>query len=98
MDTNARHDERQTLAVPRYMDVGDVTFFLGRDGRLTLAQRPHRQPAITITPKETYALLQFLRFPGVAELIEQQEAARQAQTWRDFEDEPLFAGERQADK
>ncbi len=39
--------------------------------------------AVRLTPEATYALLVFLRQPGVAELIEQQEAARQEQAWRD---------------
>ncbi len=87
-----------TFAVPRYMDVGEVSFFLDRDGRLTLDQRPHRQPTIIITPQETYALLQFLRMPGVADLIDQQEAARQEQRWQGYEADLETIAERAASR
>ena len=97
MDTNTRHDERQTLAVPRRHEIGGVSFFLNRTGTLSLDERHGHRPAVTLTPNKAYAVLSFMRLPGVAELIEQQEAARQAQFWRDFEEDPQFAGEWQAE-
>ncbi len=97
MDTNARNDEPRTLAVPRRHEIGGVSFFLNRTGSLTLGERTGNRPVVRITPQEAHALLTFLRLPGVAELIEQEDAARQAQTWRDFEEEPEYAGEWQAE-
>ncbi len=70
---------------------------VNRTGTLTLDERSGHRPAVTLTPTEAFAVLTFMRLPGVAELIEQQEAARQAQFWRDFEEDPRFAGEWQVE-
>ena len=96
MDTNARHDEPRTLAVPRMHQIGGVTFFLGRTGSLILDEREGRRPLVRLTPREAHAVLTFLRLPGVAELIEGQEAERQDRTWRDFEEDPEYSGEWEA--
>jgi len=95
---DTRHDERQALAVPRMHEIGGVSFILSRTGSLALDERDGGRPQVKLTPTEAHALLTFLRLPGVAELIEQQDAARQEQTWRDYEEDPQFAGEWQADK
>ena len=94
--TDTRRDERRTLAVPRMHQTG-CTFFLSRTGTIVLDERDGRRPVVRLTPSETFAVLSFMRLPGVAELIEQQEAARQAHFWRDFEEDPQFAGEWQAE-
>ncbi len=78
------------------LEIGNVTFFLSREGALSLDEREGGRPTVTLTPREAYALLAFMRQPGVAELIEQQEAARQDRTWRDFEEDPEYAGEWEA--
>ncbi len=98
MDTDTRHDEPRTLAVPRMHEIGGVTFFLSRTGALTLDEREGRRPLVRLTPDEAFAVLSFMRQPGVAELIEQQEAARQAQAWREYEEDQEYDGEWQADK
>ncbi len=95
MDT--RRDEPHTLAVPRMHQIGGVTFFLGRTGSLVLDERDGRRPLVRLTPREAHAVLTFLRLPGVAELIEREEAARQDHVWRDFEEEPEYAGEWEAE-
>ena len=41
---------------------------------------------VQLTPEAAHALLVFLQQPGVAQLIEQVEAVRQAQVWRDDEE------------
>ena len=97
MDTDTRHDEPRTLAVPRMHQIDGVTFFLNRTGSIVLGEGDGRRPVVRLTPKEAHALLTFMRLPAVAELIEQEDAARQAQTWRDFEEEPEYAGEWQAE-
>ncbi|HZG68058.1 MAG TPA: hypothetical protein VEZ12_15045 [Herpetosiphonaceae bacterium] len=63
------------LAVPRMHEIGGVTFFLNRTGALTLDERQGQRPLVRLTPTEAFAVLSFMRQPGVAELIEQQEAA-----------------------
>ena len=98
MDTDTRHDEPRTLAVPRMHQIGGVTFFLSGEGALVLDERDGRRPLVRLTPREAHAVLTFLRLPGVAELIEREEAARQDRVWRDFEEDPQYAGEWQADK
>ncbi len=90
MDTDTRHDERQTLAVPRMHQIGGVTFFLNRTGSLVLDERDGRRPVVKLTPEEAHAVLTFLRLPGVAELIEREDAARQWQEWRNFEEDPEY--------
>ena len=85
-----------TLAVPRMHQIGGVTFFLSREGALILDERVGRRPLVRLTPREAHAVLTFLRLPGVAELIEGQEAVRQAQIWRDFEEDPEYSGEWEA--
>ena len=85
MTTTNDTNSTQRLSVPRRHEVGGVTFFLDRDGRLTIDERPHGQPLVKLTPGEAFALLTFMRLPGVAELIEQAEAARQERQWRDYE-------------
>ena len=97
MDTNAGRDEPRPLVVPRMHQIGGVTFFLGRTGSLVLDERNGRRPLVRLTPQEAHALLTFVRLSGVAELIEREDAARQAQTWRDFEEDPEYAGEWQAE-
>ena len=62
-----------------------------RTGSLVLDEREGRQPVVRLTPQEAHALLTFLRLPGVAELIEREDAARQAQAWRDIEEGPEYA-------
>ncbi len=57
-----------------------------------------RRPLVRLTPNEAHALLTFLRLPGVAELIEREDAARQEKTWRDYEEDPEYTGEWHADK
>ena len=96
MATDTRHDEPRTLAVPRMHQIGGVTLFLGRTGALILDEREGRRPLVRLTPREAHAVLTFLRLPGVAELIEREEAERQAQTWRDFEEDPEYSGEWEA--
>ncbi len=97
MDTDTRHDEPHTLAVPRMHRVG-CTFFLSRTGAIVVDERDGRRPVVRLTPDEVYALLTFLRLPGVAELIEREDAARQEKTWRDYEEDPEYTGEWHADK
>jgi hypothetical protein len=96
MTTTNDTNSTQRLAVPRRQEIGDVAFFLDRDGRLTIDERPHGQPLVKLTPGEAFALLTFVRQPGVAELIEQAEAARQEQQWRDYEPDPETIAERTA--
>ncbi len=93
---DTRHDEPRTLTVPRRHEIGGVSFFINRTGSLTLGERTGNRPVVRITPQEAHALLTFLRLPGVAELIEQEEAARQDRFWRDYEEEPEHSGEWQA--
>ncbi len=90
MDTDTPHGERQTLAVPRMHQIGGITFFLNRTGSLVLDERDGRRPLVKLTPQEAHALLTFLRLPGVAELIEREDADRQAQAWRNFEEDPEY--------
>ena len=61
-------------------------------GELILGCHAEGSQVVRLTPKATYALLMFLRQPGVAELIEQQEVARQEKTWRDYEEDPEYSG------
>ena len=96
MTTDTRPDAPRTLAGPRMHQIDGVTFFLNRTGSIVLGDRDGRRPLVRLTPQEAHALLTFMRLPAVAELIEQEDAARQAQTWRDFEEEPEYAGEWQA--
>ena len=96
MTTTNDTNSTQHLAVPRRQEIGGVTFFLNRDGRLTIDERPHGQPLVKLTPREAFALLTFVRLPGVAELIEQAEAARQEQQWRDYAADPETLAERAA--
>ncbi len=72
------------LATPRSHSIDTVDFELYPTGALALV-RPG-QPLVELSAQDAHALLTFLRMPGVAELIEQVEAARQAQNWRDFEE------------
>jgi hypothetical protein len=74
------------------------TFFLSRTGAIVVDERDGRRPVVRLTPDEVFAVLSFMRLPGVAELIEQQEAARQAQAWREYEEDPEYAGEWHADR
>ena len=82
MTTTNDTNSSQRLAVPRRHEIGGVTFFLNRDGGLTIDERPHGQALVKLTPREAFALLTFMRLPGVAELIEQAEAVRQEQHFR----------------
>ena len=84
MDTNARHDERQTLAVSRHHMIDAVDFDLEPTGEISIGRT--EASLVELTAQDAHALLTFFQMPGVAELIEQVEAARQAQNWRDFEE------------
>ncbi len=95
MDTNARHDEPRTLGVPRSHEIDNVDFEIYPTGDLSIGRSG--EPLIELTARQAYGLLTFLRVPGVAQLLDQVEAARQAQNWRDFEEDPQYAGEWHAD-
>ena len=96
MTTTNDTNSTQHLAVPRMIEIEHVTFFLSREGALSLDEREGRRPLVKLTPRETYAVLTFMRLPGVAELIEQAEAARQEQQWRDYEPDPETIAEQDA--
>ena len=62
-------------------------------GELIIGRHVEGSQAIRLTPEAAYALLVFLRQPGIAELIEAQlGAARQDQSWRDYEEDPGYTG------
>ncbi len=67
-------------------------------GELMIGWQGEGSQAVRLTPEAAYALLVFLRQPGVAELLEEQlGAARQDRDWRDFEEDPEYAGEWEAE-
>jgi hypothetical protein len=66
--------------------VFETDFALLPSGELTIGRQADCRMLVRLTPKETYALLMFLRLPGVAELIEEQVGtARQDQNWHEYE-------------
>ena len=66
-------------------------------GELMIGWHVEGNQAVRLTPEATYALLVFLRQPGVADLIEQQEAARQEQDWHEYEEDPEYPREGDAE-
>ncbi len=70
---------------------GGPRLVMMRTGSLVVDEREGCRPLVRLTPQEACAVLSFLQLPGVAELIEHQEAARQAQAWRDIEEDPEYA-------
>ncbi len=62
-------------------------------GELMIGCHTEGSQAVRLTPEAAHALLVFLRQPGVADLIEKQRgAARQDQSWREYEDDPEYTG------
>ena len=68
-------------------------------GELMIGWQAEGSQAVRLTPEAAYALLVFLRQPGIAELLEEQlGAARQDQNWREYEEDLEYTGEWDADR